>query len=489
MSTSHLLRICLIVFTVLICSGLLPGCGDDDDDQSAGDDDTGDDDTGDDDTGDGGTYYDPSWIISTDLLDPIRDRRYIRSIIHAHSIYSHDACDNNPVGNIPCLMALRSSLCRTRQDVFILTDHSDSFAENEFPDVLLYLPKEGDRLFEDEQGFAFANKMTCPDGNEVTIFAGGENDIMPVHLHRHPEGSIEDRYHLYDSGDAAAAQAMRDLGASVLVNHSEQWSVEELLELQPDGIEVFNLHTAIHPGLRPDLGASGWTVIFDILLYMLDPGMPHPNLAMMAFWPGDEAYMERWNGMLAKQKCSGVLGTDVHRNSLPFPLSDGERADGYRRMMQFFSNFILVDDESPEAIEEAQSLGRHIGVFEYLGFPKGFDFYLTDGDNFYEMGEEVVYSPDLQAVISRPEAFMIDPEGPQPEITTRLVRVIPNGEAKPIDEQGDLTVDIPGPGAYRAEILITPHHLTEFLGDHPERYMHQYPWIYANPIYVTGPAE
>jgi len=432
----------------------------------------------------GGPYYDPTWAVSTDVLSPVRGFRIIRGIIHAHSIYSHDACDNRPLCNPECLEEFRDALCTTRQDYIMLTDHDEHFAEYEFPEVLLYMPEEGDELLFDELDRPMANRIFCEDGSFSTLMAGTENDLMPIHLHRHPDGTVEDRYRLYGRRDPAAADEMRALGASVFVNHDEDWSIEELIALAPDGIEIFNLHAAIAPDLRPVLGVGPLDFIPDLLYFLSDPALPHPNLTMMTFWPCTNAWNVRWDALLGVQRCVGIAGTDVHRNALPFPLSDGERADGYRRMMQFFSNHILVDDEEPASIEEALDRGRLYAAFEYLGMPEGFDFYAVNGTDTYEMGDEAPLVEGLSIRVTRPNAFQLDPVGPQPEIRLRLIRVLVSGSSVVAEGEWDIDYTVDEPGAYRAEVHIVPWHLEPFLGSDPARFIQSYPWIYGNPIYV-----
>jgi len=434
----------------------------------------------------GGPYYDPTWAVSTDVLLPVRGLRIIRGIIHAHSIYSHDACDNQPLCNPECLAQLREALCTTRQDYIMLTDHDGHFAEYEYPDVLLYMPEEGDELLFDELDRPIANRIYCEDGSFATLMAGTENDIMPIHLHQHPEGTVEDRYELYGRRDPAAVEELRELGASVFVNHDEDWSIAELIALAPDGIEIFNLHAAIAPDLRPIIGVGPLDFLVDLLFFLFDSALPHPNLAMMTFWPCTNVWSERWDALLGVQRCVGIAGTDVHRNALPFPLSDGERADGYRRMMQFFSNHILVADEESPSIEEAVDRGRMYTAFEYLGIPVGFDFYGTDGANTYEMGDEVTLQEGLSIRVTKPEAFHLDLAGPQPEIRLRLIRIDQSGRVVVAESMGDIDFQADTPGAYRAEVHIVPWHLEPFLGSDPTRFIHSYPWIYANPIYVRS---
>src|SRR5678816_848211 len=60
-----------------------------------------------------------------------------RGIVHLHSPYSHDACDNAPrdatgLPNEACLHDLRVALCADHIDFAALTDHDESMADEEF---------------------------------------------------------------------------------------------------------------------------------------------------------------------------------------------------------------------------------------------------------------------------------------------------------------------------------------------------------------------
>ncbi len=417
---------------------------------------------------------------------PFAGLRDLKGIIHAHSIYSHDACDYQPEGNTQCLMELREALCDTGQEYLLLTDHREMFAEHEFPEVLLYLPDFGDELLYDPAGLPVANRMACGHGTPVIIMAGTENALMPVHLHRHPEGSIEDRMALYGRRDAGAAERFRELGGSVIVPHPEGWAVQDLLDLAPDGVEVFNLHAAIDPTIRPDLGEEPLGFVLDLLGFLTDTAKPDMDLAIVTFWPDLRAWLERWDALLVAGRCYGIAATDAHRNTLPFDLADGDRADSYRRMIQFFGNHLLVREPSPSGIENALAAGRVYVQFDFLGGQEGFDFFATAGDGTVEMGEEVPWSPDLVMRVSVPAVRALDPAGAQPEIRVRLVRVEGQGVQVVAESGKDLAIAVPGPGAYRVEVHITPHHLAPRLGSNAERFIVDYPWLIASPIYVRA---
>ena len=55
------------------------------------------------------------------------------------------------------------------------------------------------------------------------------------------------------------------------------------------------------------------------------------------------------------------------------------------------------------------------------------------------------------------------------------------------DDTGDEDLDftVLESGVYRAELRIVLYHLEPWLGDYPDPFFREYPFIYANPIYIV----
>ena len=417
----------------------------------------------------------------------------VRGLVHAHSVFSHDVCDGAPVDDAGvidsvCFDDFRRGLCQSQHDFVFLTDHGDRFDSTEFPDALLFRPELGDVLVDRGAGPS-ANRVTCDDGHTVLIMAGTEHGLMPVGLERH----LEQRG-LYNQQSAEAAQAERDVGAVVLLAHPEDYDVEQLKALPIDGFEMYNLHA------NSVLGAG---FVLDLLLRANDgdPGVPHPDLLMLALWSEDPRYLERWGNVLASGKrVVSTMGTDCHRNTFKTILEDGERADSYRRMMIAFSNHLrvragadaplgstLVDDAE---LKEALARGRLWGAFEMLGYPLGFDATAIDGDDVFELGDDV---PVGATIVARmPRVRDVDPAREAPRLMLRVLRA--DDSAAGFTEvasssSGDLEVTADVAGAWRVEVRMLPLHLREDLGDDDFRLLDEvegrdYVWIYANPFYV-----
>lgn len=457
---------------------------DDDDDDSADDDD--DDDQTDDDDDD---LWEPSTCVPIQEHQPARGWEVIRGIIHLHSNYSHDACDGfgfiNDELNMRCLEQLREAFCTTNQQYIMLSDHKDPFSDFEFPEVLLYLEEEGDTLVYAGND-PVANIIHCDDGNDVILWVGNENSLMPLGMVRMPDGDAAARRHYLGSDDATTAQSMKDdLEAIVIVNHAEGWTYDEIMAIPVDGIEVYNLHANIIPGMAAPGIVQLITDVFSFLFPLSESG--HADLVMLTFLIENEIAAGHWDRLLDQRRTLGVLGTDAHRNSLPFPLMDGDRADSYRRMMRWFANYLLVDEVSADSVKSTIAQGRLYGAFQVFGEPMGFDFWAEDSlKGEYDMGDEVQLVPGLTLHVKCPEFWGMNYSlAPEPDFTLKIIKAGPTGGTVVAEaENGDIQYTVSEPGAYRATVTVVPHHLEPWLGTDWERFIREYPLIYANPIYV-----
>lgn len=424
-------------------------------------------------------YHPWAYLPSTDIPAP-RDWQLQRGIIHLHSTYSHDACDGEPfvdgVRNEQCFDELRDALCVTQQDFAFLTDHDDLFAYHEYPDVLLYA--EGDTLIE-RGGLPVANVMHCDDGHDVVIAAGTESGSMPIGLEHHVGETLEERMEAYNDVTHDGVQAYRDAGALALVQHTEEWEVETLLSLPLDGIEIYNLHYNM-------IQAVDVVVIMIIDSSDRPWRVPVPELAFVPLFRENPADMEAWSRSLAVRRQVGIIASDIHRNAFAGESLDSERYDSYRRLMHWFSNHVLtppgpVDDAS---LKEAIGHGRLYGAFEAYGYPMGFDFHATTGATVYEMGDDVPGGVTVQLHLTIPTVYHLDPDGPQPVITGRILRSSDGDWDEVVSDSSDITYEA-GPGVYRAEIRIIPEHTRPWLGTLADEYLaDDKVWIYSNPIYV-----
>jgi hypothetical protein len=447
--------------------------------------------------GDGrGAVWQPGTILRAE--GPVaRGFTDVRGLVHAHSVYSHDACDNEPVlqdGSYDsvCFDDFRRGLCQSGHDFVFLTDHGDRFQDNEFPDVLLFRPDLGDVLIE-RAGAPVANRITCDDGRAVVISAGSENGLMPVGLERHVADDVVTRAAVYGPLTQASADALRAAGAVVLLAHPETYTVEQLRALPVDGFEMFNLHanTELNAGFALDLLVRANDA---------DPGLAHPDLLVLAIQSEDPRYLERWGRVLASgRRIVSTMGTDCHRNTFRTILADGERADSYRRMMIAFSNHLRVNPGADGVVDdlelkEALRRGRLWGAFEVMGYPEGFDARATLDGVTYEIGDEI--PPGATIHVDVPQVRDLDPSAEAPRLVTRVLRATDDsaGFVEVAATEGDsIDVATDVPGAWRVEVRMMPWHLRDALVDDARRVLDEaelagvdYPWIYANPFYVTS---
>jgi hypothetical protein len=425
---------------------------------------------------------------------PLRGRAWSRGIIHAHSIYSHDACDGNPYDdagnpNLECLAQLRAAMCADREDWFMLTDHKASMATvDDWATLLLFDAAAGDVLVE-RDGAPIANRLACSGGGSVLLMQGHEDDLMPIGMEKHVAGTAEERDTFYGRRDAEAVAIYRDqLGALVMQNHTEQYTVDDLATLGLDGVEVFNAHAALLPSLRKDYlqvdptgGVNGTVAFFDFNPSTWNTA-PEADLSLLGFLEDFAVYNQNWDGLLARGRMTGILGTDVHQNSFPLVLRDGERGDSYRRMIRWYSNWLLMADAelTPDTLKDAIRQGRLAGVFEVIGTPVGLDFHAEVDGTIYEVGDEVELASAPTLVALAPTVMGLDPQQTPPDVALSLkcggVEIATGTER--IDYTPTAT------GACRLDVTIVPRHLEPFLGTVPELAAKTYPWVKVNPIYV-----
>jgi len=424
-----------------------------------------------------------------------------RSITHLHSPHSHDACDGDPqpegLPNEPCHDDLREALCTTRIDVAFLSDHPAHFAEASWGEDILLLRPEDEPL--DPEGMpseaeaAVAKRFACEDGHEVLWLPGVEDELMPLGLERHAGEDLDaaGRDALYNRTDPETATALREAGALVFQAHTESRSSAELAALGLDGIEIYNLHANVDPNIREEFlglerlgfASAAGPFIADAELSELEP-----DLLFLAFFEPSGPALATWDALLATQRVVGIAGTDAHQNVLNLPLADGERVDSYRRMLRWFSNLVLLPKGplTPQTVKEGLGRGRSWVAFEALGTPTDLDFHvaLPDG-TIVELGGEAAFQAGSTIHLARPDFVHGPPRDHElaPELTLSILRV---GEGEPVvvatgEESLELSLD--APGVYRAEVWITPNHLSPLLPGQ-EALVRPLPWLYANPIYL-----
>lgn len=448
-------------------------------------------------------YWQPGMTLPTPRSPNARGLLDRRGLVHAHSVHSHDACDDNPKdaqGNYDttCDRDFREGLCRARHDFVFLTDHPATFSEVEYPDTLLYRPDWGDELVEDG-GSPIANWAGCEGFDAglsgsapfvpALLMAGSESDTMPVGLPAHVAATPAERDAIYNSATPEAIMALRDAGAVALVAHTENWTAQELVDLPLQGFEMYN----VHANLFANIAAVGQLMI-DL---GSNDGVPHPDLVLFVLMSEEPDYIDTWAAVLANEvERVATIGTDCHRNTFQQLLSDGQRIDSYERLMKWFGNHLLIepDDQGEWGLEQARealAAGRLYGVFEFLGHPEGFAYLAEQNADVHEMGSVLSLAQGSTVLrVVAPIVMARDPATPAPDVQLRILRADASGWQEVALAEGsegqleDLVHEVGEPGAYRAEVRLRAHHLAGQLGKHEALLDEAAIWVYSNPIYV-----
>jgi hypothetical protein len=432
----------------------------------------------------GTTYETARGLTSRGFLDR-------RGLVHAHSVYSHDACDGEPVDangvrNAQCFEDFRRDFCTSKHDFVMLTDHGESFADTEFPETLLYRAERGDQLIQ-RDGQPVANWAACADGRKQLILGGTETATLAVGLEGHVGATPQERHDIYGKASAESLEAEKAKHGVALAMHTEDWTVEQLGTLPFDGFEMYNLHANVR------FTPYGMNAAAQLLGRLLegDKTLGNPNLVFLNFFYEDPRYLGKWGTLLSNNiKRVTTMGTDCHRNAFSQQMSDGDRVDSYRRMMIWFSNHLLVKAKADGSyddrdLKDALRNGRLYGAFEAHGYPVGFDYIAESKGTVSEMGSEVALADSPVLKVAMPKVDNLDPKRTPPALTIRILRAINDGWEEMKTGTSDVAFTPTQAGAYRAEVRIVPNHLKEDLGGDAETLLaHDYVWIYSNPIYV-----
>ena len=241
-----------------------------------------------------------------------------------------------------------------------------------------------------------------------------------------------------------AIEAAKEAGAVALVMHTEDWTVDQLSELPLDGFEMYNLHANMYLAVGEIMG----------LLSKLNSnpeGLPHPDLAFLPIIREDPVYLSLWGSVLARgARRVTTLATDAHQNTAWQELSDGERIDSFRRLMQAFSNHLLVrpDDQggfTDRSLKDALRAARLYGVFEHLGYAEGFDYHATEGDAVREMGEEASIAGGAELHVTMPTVRELGASH-QPPRVLRILRAKEGGWDVVAEGEQDLAFTPVGTG-------------------------------------------
>jgi hypothetical protein len=446
-------------------------------------------------------------LVSLSALGTQRGNHFVRAITHFHSPYSFDACDGKGYRaqgdiDLACLHEAKYALCENHIDYTFVTDHSEHVSETDYP--VLLLNEEGDTLVQNAGGDNVATQIHCADGFQPVMAPGLEGKLLALGMEAHTSTDVATRQATYGADDAAAQTTLRGVNALVGIPHTESRDTSALIALQPDFIEIYNLHANLDPKIRKKwLHKKPFDKIAKFLNYLADPyNSLHADYIFADIFEMNQVYFDKWNALLAagaqlatKHYTTGVGGLDSHENIFSQKASDGQRLDAHRRMTRFFNNFVITPTSSIPAIKSAIQAGHVFFVVEGLGTPVNFDFHGLNDGVVNEMGsQEMVVLPGKASFIKLhvPEVYRDFPgmnsDNP-PDITAELhfIDAVTGAEkvvGANFGANSEINYPDPPTGYYRAHIFMKPHHLKDYLfnQDHADE---NYTWIISNPILVT----
>ena len=432
--------------------------------------------------------------------------RVARVITHFHTPYSFDGCDSNgdptSAKSLKCFEDIRTALCKNHLDALFLTDHLDSMTRRTIDELLLH--QAGDTLITRAGTSESEVNLTapCADGFQSRLFMGYEAGLMALGMNRQLATDADSRYTLYNQETSALRnQLQQEADAIVAVPHSEARTVDQIASIQPDALEVYNIHANLDPKIRSRYLALGaFDPIPDLVAYLIDPYRDlKPDYAFLHFLKISPVYAEKWHQLLARGlKITGIGGSDSHQNIFPQRAADGERLDSYRRMTRMMSFHALVPNLEGASIKTALKRGRGHLIIEGLGTPISLDFRAVQGSQIFLPGDSVALSNGsvrLQLTPPLPERTPAQLLRRSPRISLKLFKIGYSSEPATSDpatllydgetSEPTLQFTVTEPGAYRFAISMKPLHLEFELGDFARLAENEYPWIIGNPIYVT----
>lgn len=436
---------------------------------------------------------------STSELAHPRGLKIARTIVHAHSPYSYDACDKKGLidgqPNLECLGHLREALCQNSIDAIFLSDHPEEMDRYSIEELLL--KKEGDNLIVNGSSLPYANSMSgCEKGYRPLIFAGFESKFLALGMTQHLSADQAVRRQKYNEESLSVRNELATTSeAIVLIPHTESRSDSVLQAVQPDGIEIYNVHANLDPKIRKtSLGVPPFQPVSKLLMYATDPyDKLDPDYSFLHFLEVFPVYASKWNAVLAAGlKVAGWGGSDNHENTLPQKASDGERIDSHRRMTRLVTNHLLLSSIDPPSVKSSLKSGRGYVVFEGLGTPNGFDFRGVQAATTIEMGGTISMAGGAATIeFKMPELYLGSSKiKDSPVFEVRLKRVTSSGteETLLVNSGANFSFSLPTVAAastsYRVEIDIVPLHLYGVLRTYRELARKTFPWLRSNPIYV-----
>jgi hypothetical protein len=444
-----------------------------------------------------------------------------RAIVHLHSAFSHDACDEMGLDDLgkpnqSCVDRMKAALCKERIDVAFMTDHPSFLRDQSYTDLLYVDELAGDALVLGDSGAPRGAIFPCPNSeHQVFLVPGFEGThTMPIGLHTHLPEELYSVSFTLDTPEESLftlTEAVREAGGLVTIAHSEQTDIDAATIAAHDvsAMEIYNFHANFNEVLGDNLAAM--IVELDPFLGPKGDEIPGDLAALLMLGNYPEAALEKWHDVQRSRRITAIAGSDVHENVLipalcaeldcsdlaedypylaeflktggPLKLKDGQRIDAYERVFRWVNNRVRIhaDGDPTTEVQEGLAEARNIVVFGLLGSSDSMDFVgeLSEGAVYREIGDTAPVGSRLW--VRTPEI----PEGAKLEAT--VYRIGPE-ELEPVftTEKADTwsEVETKSAGPHYLEVRMTPHHLKAPLRGAASLADKSYRWIVTNPVYI-----
>ncbi|MBC7396778.1 MAG: hypothetical protein H7333_04975 [Bdellovibrionales bacterium] len=438
-------------------------------------------------------------LVSTSEMGTLRGQHYVRVATHFHSPYSFDACDGKGFHedgtiDLTCLHDAKYAFCENHVNFVFFTDHVEHIVQTDYAKLLLR--EEGDTPVINGSGTTVGTQIHCPDGFTPVLAPGLEGQLLALGLEAHVAPDEATRRAVYGGDTVTEKTALEGAGALVAIPHTESRDTQALIALQPDVIEIYNVHANLDPKIRKKwLGKKPFDKIAKFLNYIADPyNSLHADFIFTDFLEYSDIYFEKWNALLAANlHVTGVGGLDSHQNIFSQKASDGQRLDSHRRMTRFFSNLVMTTGDDLSTIKAAIKAGKVYFAVEGLGTPVGQDFHGLIAGTPVEMGSTLTaVAPQTSSLQFHVPAVHSQFPGMdsknRPEIWAELHYIDSSAKetvvARVVGAGTDLTYLEPPAGHYRIHVWMKPHHLKDFLFE--EKHGDEaFQWMISNVIRVV----
>jgi hypothetical protein len=325
-----------------------------------------------------------------------------------------------------------------------------------------------------------AAELACPGGTPVLLQAGCDYDTLAIGLDQHVAATPAERLAILQA-TPQAYDTLRQNGALVLAGYLPRWTVANLTSLKFDGVENYNpLFNFKGPAANAALG-------YVLALGNNPSSVADPEIGLIAFFQEDATTQSYWSQMVQVARVPSFIGSNAHENVFPNLACDGERLDSYRRMLHWWSNYVMLPQGtalSTTALKQAIAAGHTFAAFDYLGYPTGFDFHAESGGTTYEQGDQVPPGGTTNLVVVAPTVYGLTPMDQAPQIRVRILQAMGTTWNEIASGTGTVTAMAVPTGVYRAEARIIPNQLTPHLGPMASQYLTEKVWVYGNTIWV-----